>query len=85
MQENTGLQLTTLTERFDLDSFIKGLVNDLDMLRAGKISVRDAQARAVLAKHVLRGVHYVVMAQRFLESRAVPVLPSPPTDAGVPR
>lgn len=60
----------TLTDQFNLNKFIKGLVRDLDDLRAGKISVRDAQARAVLAKQVLRGVHYVVQAQRFLEQNA---------------
>lgn len=62
----------SLAERFDLSDLIAGLAADLKDLRAGKISVRDAQARAVLAKQILRGVHYVVVAQKYLEGRALP-------------
>lgn len=64
----------TLAERFSLDDLIGGLSSDLRELRAGKISVRDAHARAVLAKQILRAVHYVVMAQKYMEGRAVPAL-----------
>lgn len=63
---------SSLAEQFDLRSFVGGLVSDLKELRAGKISVRDAHARAELARQVLRGVHYVVTAQKFLEARALP-------------
>lgn len=63
---------TSLADRFSLDDLIVGLAGDLKALREGKISVRDAQARAVLAKQILRGVHYVVMAQKFIEGRALP-------------
>lgn len=63
----------SLAERLDLAQFIAGLVSDLKMLRAGQISNRDAQARAELARQVLRGVHYVVTAQKFIEGRALPV------------
>lgn len=66
--ENTEQQ--TLAERLDLADLISGLIQDLRDLRAGKISVRDAQARAVLAKQILRGVHYVVTAQKFIEQQA---------------
>jgi hypothetical protein len=66
----------TLAERFDLQDLIAGLVGDLRDLRAGKISNRDAQARALLAKQILRGVHYVVQAQKFIEGKAK-VLPAP--------
>lgn len=62
----------TLSERLDLRDLIGGLAGDLRDLRAGKISVRDAHARAELAKQILRGVHYVVVAQRFIESQALP-------------
>lgn len=61
-----------LTERLDLSGLIAGLVVDLRELRAGKISVREAHARAELARQILRGVHYVVAAQKFLEGRALP-------------
>jgi hypothetical protein len=63
---------SSLTDQFDLRSFVGGLVSDLKELRAGKISARDAHARAELARQVLRGVHYVVTAQKFLEARALP-------------
>lgn len=62
--------LAPLSERFELGSFTDGLISDLQLLRAGKISVRDAKARADLAKQVLRSVHYVVTAQRYLAEQA---------------
>ena len=65
-------ETNTLAEQFDLPGLIVGLVADLKDLRAGKISTRDAQARALLAKHILRGVYYLVQAQKFLEGRALP-------------
>jgi hypothetical protein len=65
-----------MTARFDLLTFTDGLIGDLQALRRGKISVRDARARAELARQVLRAVHYVVTAQKFLESNAQ-VLPAP--------
>lgn len=63
---------SSLAERFELQDLINSLSQDLKDLRAGKITVRDANARAVLAKQILRGVHYVVTAQKFLEGRALP-------------
>jgi hypothetical protein len=59
-----------MTERFNLATFTEELIGDLKLLRAGKISVRDARARADLAKQVLRAVHYVVTAQKFLADNA---------------
>lgn len=59
-----------MTDRFKLDDLINGLAGDLTDLRAGRISVRDAKARAELAKQILRGVHYVVTAQKFLSDSA---------------
>lgn len=69
MPEGTKL----LTERFDLSDLINGLVSDLRALRGGTITVREAHARAELARQILRGVHYVVTAQKFLEGRALPM------------
>lgn len=69
---------SSLAERLNLSDLIAGLVGDLNALRAGKISVRDAHARAELARQILRGVHYVVQAQKFLEGQA---LPPPKKDA----
>lgn len=64
------LKSAPVSDRFRLDAMIDDLAGDLHALRAGKISVRDAQARAALAKQILRGVHYVVQAQKFLEANA---------------
>jgi hypothetical protein len=68
----------TLAESLNLTDLISGLVGDLRSLRAGKISVREAHARAELARQILRGVHYVVVAQRFIESQALPAPGSAP-------
>ena len=59
-----------LSARFKLDELIDGLADDLRALRSGKISVREANARAALAKQILRGVHYVVVAQKYLSEQA---------------
>lgn len=59
-----------LSERFNLMTFTDELIGDLHALRRGEISVREARARADLAKQVLRAVHYVVTAQRFIGDRA---------------
>lgn len=67
-----------LTQQFDLLAFTNSLIQDLKDLREGKISVRDAQARALIAKHVLRSIHYVVMAQKFIEQKAIPVAKGAP-------
>ena len=66
--DDTGA--ATLTERFSLDALIDGLAADLADLRAGKITTRDAHARAALAKQMLRAVHYVITARRMIENRA---------------
>lgn len=68
-----------LTARFNLMDFTDSLIRDLEELRAGKISVRDAQARALLAKHVLRSVHYVVTAQKYLSENAKEISAPRPT------
>ena len=60
----------SMAEMLNLAELITGLVNDLKELRAGKISIREAHARAELARQVLRGVHYIVTAQRFIDGQA---------------
>lgn len=59
-----------LADRFRLDDLIDGLADDLKKLRNGEISNRDANARAALAKQILRGVHYIVTAQKVLAESA---------------
>lgn len=64
-----------LTQRFNLMDFTDKLIDDLELLRAGKISIRDAVARANLAKQVLKSVHYVVTAQKYLSDNAKRIEP----------
>lgn len=67
----------TLVDHFDLGDFTRGLVQDLRDLRSGKITVRDARARADLAKQVLRSVHYVIQGRKAIEGAAKPVNAEP--------
>lgn len=60
-----------IEKRFSLDELILSIISDLEELRAGKITVQDARARADLAKQAMNGVRLVINAQRFLESRAL--------------
>ena len=60
----------TLTERFDLMKFTDSLICDLEKLRKGEISIKDARVRAEMARQVLRSVHLVITAQKFIEGRA---------------
>ena len=62
----------SLADNLSLTDLIAGLAQDLRDLREGKISIRDAHARAELARQIFRGVHYVVSAQKFMESRLIP-------------
>lgn len=66
-------QSGVLSERFNIDALILGIINDLDGLRNGRISVRDAMARAELAKQAMNGVRLVITAQKFLENKAIPI------------
>jgi hypothetical protein len=50
--------------------FTDSLIVDLNLLRAGKISTRDAAVRAELARQVLRAIGLVVTAQKFIEGQA---------------
>lgn len=75
MAKTTSLSTAPMADRFNLMEFTDSLIVDLQMLRAGKISVRDAAVRADLAKQVLRAVGLVVTAQKFLEGAAREVKP----------
>ena len=63
--------VTVAVEGIDVVQFALGLIDDLDKLRSGEISIPDAQARANLARQVMRAVGYVVQARLMLSSRAV--------------
>lgn len=62
-----------ISERLNLDEIIGGLAGDLQALRNGTISVRDARARADLGREILRGVRLVVEAQKFLAGAALQI------------
>lgn len=64
----------SLGERLNLQDLVTGLAGDLRQLREGKISVREARARAELARQILRAIHYVVVAQKFLEQNMPPAI-----------
>lgn len=63
----------------DVGSVVTGLIGDLNELRAGLISVKEADARARLAHEILRGIHLVVQTSKFLANQAAAVnaLPKP--------
>ncbi len=55
---------------FDIPSVIRGLHQDMLDLRAGRITAKDAQVRADLAKQMFNGLRLVVQAQKFLSASA---------------
>lgn len=66
-------EVSPVTERLDLDNVIRGLSSDLELLRAGKISVNDAIARSLLAKQIFNGVRIYLSATKLLASNAAQV------------
>ncbi len=62
--------LTDIGEPYSLDAIVKGIADDLLALRAGTISIKDAQARALLAKQYMNGVRLVLNARNSLEAAA---------------
>lgn len=60
-------------DAFRLDAVICGLADDLDALRAGRITIDDARVRAALGKQIFNGVRLVINARRALEAGARPV------------
>lgn len=66
-------QPTDIASPYSLDTIVKGIAEDLLALRAGKISIKDAQARALLAKQYMNGVRLVINARNSLEQGARPV------------
>ncbi|WP_145204229.1 hypothetical protein [Sphingobium sp. B2] len=59
-------------DRYSLDMIVRGIADDLIALRAGNISIKDAQARALLAKQYMNGVRLVMNARKSLEDGARP-------------
>jgi hypothetical protein len=63
-----------VSESLGLPDVIRGLVRDLEDLRAGKITVNDAMARAHLAKQIFNGVRIYLNGTKLLSdaARALP-------------
>ena len=59
-----------VSDRLNLEEVITGLAGDLRALRAGKISVGDAQARALLAKQIFNGVRIYLNGMTLLSGAA---------------
>lgn len=59
-----------LSDTFDLEAVVKGLADDLDAVRGGRISLEDAAVRAALAKQIFNGVRLVISASNMLASKA---------------
>ena len=64
---------TSTADQYSLDAIVRGIADDLIALREGKISIKDAQARALLAKQYMNGVRLVINARQSLEAAAKPV------------
>lgn len=64
-----------VSDRLDLDNVIKGLCDDLKLLREGKIGVSDAIARSLLAKQIFNGVRIYLSASKMLTGQASPTQP----------
>jgi hypothetical protein len=67
-------QATDISDRHSLDKIVQGIADDLAALRAGTISVSDANARMMLAKQYMNGVRLVLTARNSLEAGARPAL-----------
>lgn len=63
---------TDMGDRYSLDMIVRGIADDLVALRAGRISIKDAQARSMLAKQYMNGVRLVINARKSLEDGARP-------------
>lgn len=65
-----------VSDQLGIPNIIQGLVNDLDELRAGKISVNDAVARSLLAKQIFNGVRVYLNGSKILSDVARNVTPT---------
>lgn len=70
MATDSRSEASPMNERFALDTVILGLASDLEELRARKITISDAQARAELAKQIFNGVRLAINANKLLSERA---------------
>lgn len=67
---------TTAPLAEQLAAFAVELMGDVRDLRAGKVTVTDARARALLAREAMRAIHLQFEGMKWLEARAKQ-LPAP--------
>lgn len=72
--------ISDVSDNYCLDAIVKGIADDLLALRSGAISIKDAQARALLAKQYMNGVRLVLNARHSLENTAKVALPQPSSE-----
>lgn len=53
-----------------LEGFALSLMDDLDQLRAGKITIKEAKARTEMAREILRAFHLQLQGMRMFSDRA---------------
>lgn len=56
--------------QIELKDVTVGLINDLNDLRAGKITNTDARVRAQLGREILRSIHIQLEGMQLIEQRA---------------
>lgn len=71
-----------VAKELGLDTVIRSLVDDLNELRAGKITVNDAIARSMLAKQIFNGVRIYMNGTKMLADSAKDVSPTLPKAEG---
>lgn len=71
-----------VSQSLGLDQVIRGLVGDLEELRAGKISVQDAIARSLIAKQIFNGVRLYLTGTKLLVGNAKDIASTPAISAG---
>jgi len=64
---------TPVSDRLDLASVIRGLSEDLQGMRARKISPAEGLARAAIAKQIFNGVRLYLQAMNTMEKGARPI------------
>ncbi len=56
-----------------LSKFTRNLIQDLEALRRGDISLPEARVRAQLAREVLRSIHIQLQGSKLLSSHATEI------------
>lgn len=82
MAKKRDYESAPVTVSLGLDDVIRGLAHDLELLRAGKITIDDAIARSMLGKQIFQGVRIYMNAAKILERNAKAITPPEETATG---